>query len=99
MARGWRTVARKAAGPTCYWLVLGMIVFVGMTLVIKIQATETRLVLVIVVFGAAFGAASLVEHLLRRGEPADGGGPRSDGVRPVRRYALQLRGAAATDGP
>ena len=76
MARGWRTIARKAAGPASYWLVSGLIVFVGMTSVIKIQTTETRLVLVVVVFGIAFGAASLVEHLLRRGEPADGCGPR-----------------------
>jgi hypothetical protein len=74
MARGWETIARKAAGPASYWLVLGLIVFVGMTLVIKIEATETRLVLV-VVFGVAFVAASLVEHLLRWGEAADGGGP------------------------
>jgi hypothetical protein len=75
MARGWETVARKAAGPASYWLVLGLIVFVGMTLVIKIEATETRLVLVVVVFAVAFVAASLVEHLLRRREAADGGGP------------------------
>jgi hypothetical protein len=75
MAQGWETIARKAAGPASYWLVLGLIVFVGMTLVIKIEATETRLVLVVVVFGVAFVAASLVEHLLRWGEAADGGGP------------------------
>jgi hypothetical protein len=75
MARGWETIARKAAGPASYWLVLGLIVFVGMTLVIKIEATETRLALVVVVFAVAFVAASLVEHLLTRGEAADGGGP------------------------
>jgi hypothetical protein len=50
---------------------LGVIVFVGMTAVIKIEATETRLILVVVVFGVAFGAASLVEHLLRNYAPTD----------------------------
>jgi hypothetical protein len=69
MARGRGTIARKAAGPS-YWLVLGVIVFVGMTAVIKIEATETRLVLV-VVLGVALGAASLVEHLLRNYAPTD----------------------------
>jgi hypothetical protein len=39
--------------------------------IIKIEATETRLFLVVVVFGVAFGAASLVEHLLRNYAPAD----------------------------
>ena len=72
MARGWETIARKAAGPASYWFVLGLIVFVGMTLVIKIEATETRLVLVVVVLLVAFGTASLVERLLMLGEPADG---------------------------
>jgi hypothetical protein len=36
-----------------------------MNAVIKIEATGTRLFLVVVVFGVAFGAASLLEHLLR----------------------------------
>ncbi len=68
MARGWGTIARKAAGPACYWLVLGLIVFVGISLVIKIEATKTRLVLVVVVLLVAFGAASLVERLLSQGD-------------------------------
>ena len=41
-----------------------------MNAVIKIETTATRLVLV-VVFGVAFGAASLVEHLLRDFVPTD----------------------------
>jgi hypothetical protein len=76
MARGWGTIARKAAGPACYWLVLGLIVFVGISLVIKIEATKTRLFLVVAVIGVAFGAASLLEQLLRRGEPAHERWPR-----------------------
>jgi hypothetical protein len=77
VARRWGNIARKAAGPTGYWLVLGLITFLGVNAVIKIEATETRLFLVVVVFGVAFGAASLVEHLLRptdmqpNGEPTD----------------------------
>jgi hypothetical protein len=42
-----------------------------MNAVIKIETTATRLVLVAVVFGVAFGAASLVEHLLRDFVPTD----------------------------
>jgi len=68
---GWGNTARKAAGPAGYWLVLGLITFVGMNAVIKIETTATRLVLVVVVFGVAFGAASLVEHLLRDFVPTD----------------------------
>jgi hypothetical protein len=63
--------ARKAAGPAGYWLVLGLIVFVGMTAVIKIEATRTRLLLVVVVLGAALGAASLVERLFQNSAPTD----------------------------
>jgi hypothetical protein len=76
VARRWGTIARKAAGPACYWLVLGLIVFVGISLVIKIEATKTRLFLVVVVIGVAFGAASLVERLLSQGEQADEDWPR-----------------------
>jgi hypothetical protein len=65
MARGWGNIARKAAGPAGYWLVLGLITFLGMTAVIKIEGTGTRLFLVVIVFGVAFGAASLLEQLLR----------------------------------
>jgi hypothetical protein len=65
MARGWGNIARKAAGPAGYWLVLGLIAFLGMTAVIRIKGTGTRLFLVVVVFGVAFSAASLLEQLLR----------------------------------
>jgi hypothetical protein len=47
---------------------LGLIVFVGISLVIKIEATKTRLVLVVVVLLVAFGAASLVERLLSQSD-------------------------------
>jgi hypothetical protein len=39
--------------------------------VIKIEATRTRLFLVVVVLVVALGAASLVEHLLRDYVPTD----------------------------
>jgi len=71
VVRGWGTIARKAAGPVGYWLVLGLITFLGMNAVIKIEAARTRLFLVVVVIGVAFGAASLVEHLLRDYVPTD----------------------------
>jgi hypothetical protein len=60
VARPWGNIARKAVGPTGYWLVLGLITFLGLSAVIKIEATGTRLLLVVVVLGVALGAASLV---------------------------------------
>ena len=61
----WRTVARTVTPPALYWLVLGLITFLGMSEVIKVEATRTRLSLVLVVVGAAFSAACLVERLLQ----------------------------------
>jgi hypothetical protein len=73
-----------------------------MNAVIKVEATRTRLFLVVVIIGVAFLAASLLEQLLRRGEL-----PREvaalvfalqspDALPLDRRCALQLCGAAAT---
>jgi hypothetical protein len=73
---GWGNTARKAVAAAGYWLVLGLITFVGINAVIEIKETRTRLVLVVVVIAVAFGVASLVERLLRRGEPAEEGWPR-----------------------
>ena len=53
MAGAWRTVAQKATPPALYWLVLSLITFLGMSAVIKIEATRTRLSLVAVVVGVA----------------------------------------------
>jgi hypothetical protein len=61
----WRTVAQTVTPPALYWLVLGLITFLGMREVIKVEATRTRLSLVLVVVGAAFSAACLMERLLR----------------------------------
>jgi hypothetical protein len=71
VARPWGNIARKAAGPTGYWLVLALITFLGLKAVIKIEATGTRLFLVLVVLSVAFGAASLLEHLVRDYVPTD----------------------------
>ena len=80
MAGAWRTVAQKATPPALYWLVLSLITFLGMSAVIKIEATRTRLSLVVVVVGVAFSAACFLERLLRdymrtdiqpNGEPSD----------------------------
>jgi hypothetical protein len=70
--RGWGTSARRTVGEVAYWLILGLITFVGMNSVINIKATRTRLFFVVVVIGVAFGVASLVEHLLRDDVPTDG---------------------------
>lgn len=64
MAR-WRNIGGEAARSVGFWLVVGLITYLGMSAVIKIEATGTRLFLAIVVFGVAFGAAYLLEHLLR----------------------------------
>ena len=64
MAGAWRT-AQKATSPALYWLVLSLITFLGMSEVIKIEATRTRLSLVVVVVGIAFSAACFLERLLR----------------------------------
>jgi hypothetical protein len=61
----WRKVLRKATPSALYWLVLSLITFFGMNAVIKIEATRTRLSLVVVVVGVAFNAAYFLERLLR----------------------------------
>jgi hypothetical protein len=65
VAEALRTVARRATPTALYWLVLSLITFLGMSAVIKIEATRTRLSLVVVVIGAAFSAACFLERLLR----------------------------------
>jgi hypothetical protein len=64
--KGSENIAREAARSAGFWCLVGIITYVGISLVIKIEATKTRLFLVVVVIGVAFGAASLLEHLLRR---------------------------------
>jgi hypothetical protein len=65
VARPWRTIARKATPTACYWLVLSLLTFLGMSAAVKIEATATRLFLVVVVVGVAFSAACFLERLLR----------------------------------
>jgi hypothetical protein len=65
VAREWVYIAREVARTAGFWLCFGLITYVGINAVIKIKATGARLLLVAVVFGVAFGAASLLEHLLR----------------------------------
>jgi hypothetical protein len=57
----WRTVAQTVTPPAVYWLVLSLITFLGISEVIKVEATRTRLSLVVV----AFSAACFLERLLR----------------------------------
>jgi hypothetical protein len=65
VARAWRTVARKATPAALYWLVLSLITFLGISAVVRIEATRTRLSLVVAVVGVAFSAACFLERLLR----------------------------------
>lgn len=65
MVGAWRTVVRKATPTILYWLVMSLVTFFGMSAVIKIEATRTRLSLVLVVVGVAFSAACFLERLLR----------------------------------
>jgi hypothetical protein len=76
VARQWHIIARKGAAPAAYWLVLGLTTFLGMNAVIKIEATRTRLFLLVIVIAVAFFAASFLEQLLRRVEPVSEGWPR-----------------------
>ena len=64
MARGRGNFAREAARTAGFWLLFGLIMYLGISAVIRIKATETRLFLVVVVFSVAFGTASLLERLL-----------------------------------
>jgi hypothetical protein len=50
---------------------MGFTIYLGISVVIMVEATGTRLFLVVAVFGVAFGAASLLEHLLRDSVPPD----------------------------
>ena len=80
MAGAWRTVARKATPTALYWFVLNLVSFLGLSAVIKIEATRARLSLLVVVVGVAFSVACFLERLLRdymrtdiqpNGEPSD----------------------------
>ena len=94
MARQWGNVARRAAALAGYWFVLGLITFLGMNAVIKVEATRTRLFLVVVVIGVAFLAASLLEQLLRRREL-----PREDWPRWYSRFNHPMLYRSTADAP
>jgi hypothetical protein len=74
--RGWENITRDAVQTAGFWLLTGLITYLGISAVVKIEATGTRLFLAIAVFGVAFGAVSLLERQLRQREPADEGWPR-----------------------
>ena len=80
MTGAWRTVARKATPAALYWFVLSLVTFLGLSAVIKIEATRARLSLLVVVVSVAFSAACFLERLLQdymrtdiqpKGEPSD----------------------------
>ena len=71
MARRWVSFAREAARTAAYFVLFGFIAYFGMKVVIKIEATQTRLFLVCVVFGVAFSATVLLDYLWRDRVPAD----------------------------
>ena len=80
MAGAWRAIARRATPAVLYWFVLSLITFLGISAVVKIETTRTRLSLLVAVVGVAFSAACFLERLLRdymrtniqpNGEPSD----------------------------
>jgi hypothetical protein len=75
--RGWENITRDTVQTAGFWLLTGLVAYLGLSAVVKIEATGTRLFLAMAVFGVAFGAVSLLERQfqLRHGEPADEGWP------------------------
>jgi hypothetical protein len=71
VARRWVSFVREAVRTAAYLALFGLIAYFGMKVVIKIEATQTRLLLVGVVFAVAFGAAALLDHLSRGQVPTD----------------------------
>jgi hypothetical protein len=63
VARAWRNI-RDAAQTTGFWLLLAFITYLGMSAVVRIEATGIRLFLAVAVFGVAFGAVSALERRL-----------------------------------
>ena len=55
---------QDAAQTTGFWLLLGLITYIGMSAVIKIETTGIRLLLAVAVFGVAFGGVSALERRL-----------------------------------
>ena len=51
--------------------VFGLITYLGMIVAVRIKATGTRLFLVVLVFSVAYGAASLLEHILWERKPTN----------------------------
>ena len=66
MARRWASFAREAEQTAAYFTLFGLVACFGVKVAIKIEAAETRLFLVAVVFAVAFAAAALLDHLLRK---------------------------------
>jgi hypothetical protein len=71
VARRSASIAREAARTAALVVSFGLIVYFGMSEAIKIQATQARLFFVSAVFAVAFGAALLLDHLLRDRVPTD----------------------------
>jgi hypothetical protein len=55
----------KGHASSPLWFVLSLVTFLGLSAVIKIEATRVRLSLLVVVVGVAFSAACFLERLLR----------------------------------
>jgi xanthine/uracil permease len=71
MARRWGSIAREPARTAVSFISFGLITCFGINAVIKIEATQTRLFLVCVIFGVAFAATSLLDYLWRDRVPTD----------------------------
>jgi hypothetical protein len=64
MSQEWGSIGREAARTVGFLLLMGLITFFGVSAVVKIEKPVIRLLLVIAVFGVAFGATSFVDHSL-----------------------------------
>jgi hypothetical protein len=71
VAQRWKSFAREASRTVVFLASFGLIAYFGIKAAIKIEATQTRLFLVGIVFAVAFGAAALLDHLLRDQVPTD----------------------------
>jgi hypothetical protein len=64
VARRCGRIAQEAGRTVTSFASFALITYFAMKAIVKIEGTQTRLFLICVVFGVAFGAAVLVDHLL-----------------------------------
>jgi hypothetical protein len=71
VARRWGRTAREAGRTATSFASFALITYFGTKAIVKIEATQTRLFLICMVFVVAFSAAVLADHVLRDRVPTD----------------------------